>query len=212
MHNRARARGIGETAGAFWNGLKGALRSEGKLLFLVRDAVGETNYRDDLSFRALTAADAARYARDIGTDSATTFRQRLSPWTQCFVVEGDGRLLHASWVTTARAWTSEVRGFISPPVGDAYIYESFTHPETRGRGIYPFALTSICAELGRQHVARAWVGVEADNRSSIRAIAKGGFREAFELGFHRTWGRVRIDDPTGPLAAQGRTMVTRRRG
>ena len=137
-----------------------------------------------------------------------TFRQRLSPWTHCFVVEDESRFLHASWVTTARAWTSEIRGFVSPPVGDAYIYESFTRPETRGRGIYPFALLSICAELGRQRVARAWVGVEGDNTSSIRAITKGGFEHAFELSFHRSWGRVRVGEPTGPLAEQGRTMLT----
>ena len=137
-----------------------------------------------------------------------TFRRRLSPWTQCFVVEDGSRFLHASWVTTARAWTSEIRAFISPPVGDAYIYESYTRPETRGRGIYPFALFSICAELGRQRATRAWVGVEAENAPSIRAITKAGFEHAFELGFRRSWGAVRRREPTGPLAEQGRTMVT----
>ena len=125
------------------------------------------------------------------------------------MVEDGYRLLHASWVTTARAWTSEIRAFVSPPVGDAYIYESFTRSETRGRGIYPFALFSICAELGRRRVARAWVGVEAGNAPSIRAITKGGFEPAFELSFHRSWGAVRMEEPTGPLAEQGFTMVKR---
>lgn len=123
------------------------------------------------------------------------------------MVEDGSRFLHTSWVTSARAWTSEIRGFIAPPVGDAYVYESFTRPETRGRGIYPLALHSICTELGQQRVARVWVGVEADNTPSIRAIVKGGFQEAFDLTFHGSWGVIRVEEPTGPLAEQGRTMV-----
>ena len=207
--NRVRARGVAEARSTLWGGVRGAVRSEGRLLFLVRDAGGTAEARDDLSFREVSAGDARRYARDIGTDSAGTFRRRLTPWTKCYVVEDGSRFLHASWVTTARAWTSEIRAFISPPVGDAYVYESFTRPETRGRGIYPFALISTCAALAEQRVARVWVGVEADNAPSIRAITKGGFENAFELRFQRAWGRAHVDEPTGPLAAQGRTMVTR---
>ena len=125
------------------------------------------------------------------------------------MVDDGTTFLHASWVTTSRAWTSEIRGYISPPVGDAYVYESFTRPETRGRGIYPLALFSICAELAEQRVARVWVGVETDNTPSIRAISKAGFGEGFEFSFHRAFGRVRIGEITGPLAEQGRTMIPR---
>lgn len=178
------------------------------MLLLVRDAGGEAPVRSDVSFREATAGDAPRYSRDIGTDSPGTFRRRLSPWTRCYVVEDGNHFLHASWVTTARAWTTEIRGYISPPVGDAYVYESFTRAETRGRGVYPFALFGICEAAREQGVARVWVGVEADNTPSIKAITKGGFEHAFELSFHRSWGSIRIQEPTGPLAEQGRTMVT----
>lgn len=190
-----------------WAGVTGAVSAEGRLRLMVRDNGGEAPARPDVSFREAGAEDAARYARDIGTDSPSTFRRRLSPWTRCFVVDDGSTFLHASWMTTARAWTSEIRGYISPPLGDAYVYESFTRPETRGRGIYPFALLSICAELERRQVPRAWVGVEADNAPSIRAITKAGFEDAFEITFHRRLGRVQIDDLRGPLAEQGRTMI-----
>lgn len=209
MLNRARARGSAEASEAVWASAKAAVRSEGCLKLLVREPGGRPEARADLSFREATTRDASRYATDIGTDSASTFRRRLSPWTHCYVVDDGTRFLHASWVTTSRAWTSEIRGYISPPVGDSYVYESFTRPETRGRGIYPFALFSICAEMAEQRVGRVWVGVEAGNAASIRAITKTGFEEGFELSFHRVWGRVHIDEVTGPLAAQGRTMIAR---
>lgn len=199
---------MGEAGEALTGSAKAALRSNGRLKLLVRESGGPVvEERGDLFFREATAADARRYAADIGTDSASTFRRRLSPWTRCYVIDDGTRFLHASWVTTSRAWTSEIRACISPPVGDSYVYESFTRPETRGRGIYPFALLSICAQMAEQGVGRVWVGVEADNAASIRAITKAGFREAFELSFRRAWGRVHIDGVSGPLAEQGRTMI-----
>lgn len=198
---------MGEAREALAAGAKAALHSDGCLKLLVRESGGAAEYRADLFFREATVHDAARYAGDIGTDSPGTFRRRLSPWTRCYVVDDGTRFLHASWVTTSRAWTSEIKDYISPPVGDSYVYESFTRPETRGRGIYPFALFSICAQMAEQGVGRVWVGVEADNAASIRAITKAGFHDAFELSFHRAWGRVHIDEVSGPLAEQGRTMI-----
>jgi ribosomal protein S18 acetylase RimI-like enzyme len=179
---------------------------------MVREAGGEAPKRQDVTFRRATAADGIRYRRDIGTDSVSTFRSRLSQTTRCYLVEGDGKLLHASWATSSRAWTAEISGFISPPADDVYVYESFTRPETRGRGIYPFALWGICADLGAEGVRLVWVGVEADNVPSIRAITKAGFEEAFEFGFSRRIGKVRVEAPSGPQSRMASVMLSRAAG
>jgi ribosomal protein S18 acetylase RimI-like enzyme len=145
-----------------------------------------------LSFRPATALDGARYARDIGTDSAATFRGRLSSATRCFVVESEGRLLHASWVTTAAAWTREIGGYLRVPRGHAYVYESYTLAEARGRGIYPFALLSIAAWLSAEQVHTVWVAVEASNQASRRAVEKAGFEPRFQIHYRRHLGRLRV--------------------
>ncbi len=111
----------------------------------------------------------------MGTDSPESFSSRLADTNGCYLVLEGGRIVHSSWVSTGSTWTREIRMFLSPPEGEAYIYESLTRPEMRGRGIYPFALRGICAHLARRGVHRAWIGVEASNDSSIRAIQKGGF-------------------------------------
>lgn len=198
--NRARRRGPSEAAGALWEQLRSNIDSHGTLHVLARWTGGTPERRQDLTFRRAGPGDARAYARDIGTDSPTTFRRRLSAATHCYVVVSRGRLLHASWVTTGSAWTAELGAFISPPVGDAYIYESFTRPDARGRGIYPFALHNICAELAKRGVPRAWIATEASNEPSRRAIAKAGFEPAFELGFRRRRGKVQVERPVGPLA------------
>lgn len=206
--NRARRRGIAEAASAVWGPLRANLGSSGKLRVLDRPTGGEPEHRPDASFRIAAPEDAAAYARDIATDSARTFRSRLSDETECYLVESRGRLLHASWVTTDSAWTLELDAFVSPPPGHAYIYESFTRPETRGRGIYPFALRNICADLAGRGIPRAWIAVEATNAPSARAISKAGFDVAFELPFHRRWGKVQVERAIGPRTEHAASFVS----
>jgi ribosomal protein S18 acetylase RimI-like enzyme len=173
--------------------------SEGRLIVLSRRTDGEPTSRDDLSFRRATTTDAAAYARDVGTDATSSFRARLSsPAMSCYLVLDGNSIVHATWCTTGAAWTREIRRYFCPPPGDAYVYESFTRPEVRGRGVYPFALSSIAADLERAGVPRVWVAVEADNHASLRAVGKGGFSPVDEIGFRRRLGRVAVTGASGP--------------
>jgi ribosomal protein S18 acetylase RimI-like enzyme len=166
--------------------------------------------RPDLLFREADATDGPLYARDIGTDSPETFRRRLSERTRCFLVLRGDLVVHSTWVTSAGAWTREVGRYLCPPPGEAYIYESFTRAEVRGQGVYPFALERIVVWLASRGVGRAWVGVEAGNDRSIRAVTKAGFTEGFEIAYHRRAGRLRLEPPTVPLADVGASFVARR--
>ena len=207
--NRARHRGPAEALGDLSERIRSRLGTQsGVLQILERPTDGTLQHLSDASFRKATASDAPAYARDIATDSPRTFRRRLSPETGCYLVESRGRILHASWVTSGSAWTAELDAFVTPPEGDAYIYESFTRPETRGRGIYPFALHNICADLGQSSVPRAWIAVEATNAPSVRAISKAGFELAFELRFRRERGKVQVEAAIGPRSGLADGFVT----
>lgn len=189
--------------------LKEAVRSEETLILLVRTAAAVERERPGLSLRRAVAADGGRYARDVGTDSAATFKKRLSDDVFCFLVEEDDRILHSSWVTTSGAWAREIQSLLRPPEGDAYVYESFTRRDARGRGIYPFALAGIVTSLAESGVRRVWVGLESKNEPSRRAIAKAGFEEGFEVRFRRRLGKLTLDRPTGPLAIEGKLFFRR---
>jgi hypothetical protein len=199
---RLRTRGAREIVQNFWGGLRGAVRTDDELIFLVRSAAwsGDVVRRTDepLHLARATPKDGPDYERYIGTDSAATFSARLSDSTSCWLIRGRGIVLHATWTTTGAAWTSEVDRFFVPPAGGAYIYESFTRPEARGLGVYPFALVEIGHVLSGEGIETLLVGVEAGNAPSIRAITKAGFEPAFTIGLHRRWGRVRLDEPSGP--------------
>ncbi len=192
---RVAARGPGEIVGVARARVAEWIRSEEELIMLVRPAAAPTpafRHDDDLALREAGPADGALYARAIGTDSAATFRRRLTPTTRCFVVERGDELLHASWVTTGAAWTREIRAYLVPPPGDAYVYESFTSPEARGRGVYPFALAGISSWAAAGGIGRVWVAVEGGNEPSYRAITKAGFEPSYSVRYARTWGRLKL--------------------
>ncbi|MFP5298134.1 MAG: GNAT family N-acetyltransferase [Actinomycetota bacterium] len=206
---RIRARGPAEVASLALDRLRSWYRSDETLLLMVREAGPVELPETSLRFRPATRADAAAYARDIGTDSARTFVQRLQPGTRCFVVEDDRRFLHASWVTTDKAWTREIAAYLAPPEGDAYVYESFTRADARGRGVYPIALAGIVSQLAEEGTTRVWVGVDERNAPSRRAIAKANFEEGFRLPYSRRWGRLSVGPASGPLAAYAGSFLVR---
>ena len=216
LATRLEHRGLREVALLAWGRGRELMSSSEKLTFLwVTPAPGSPE-PDGLRVRRADPADGPRYAADIGTDSASTFRRRLSRTTSCFVAELNGRLVHASWVTTSGAWTRELQLYVVPPRGgddgggEAYVYESFTRAEARGKGAYPKVLRHIESWAAASGLTRLWVAVESSNSPSLRAIAKAGYSAGFELAFERRLGRLSRSDPEGPLAAVGRRMLVER--
>ncbi|MGH2746671.1 MAG: hypothetical protein ACRDKB_01935 [Actinomycetota bacterium] len=196
--NRIKARGPGEVGALLFDRAAKAIRSEDELIVLARSPDGPRPSASGLEFREASETDAVAYARDIGTDSARTFAARRSESTRCFVVKDGDFMVHATWMTTRGAWTRELRAYLRPPQGEAYVYESFTRAEARGRGVYPFALGEIAAWLGPRGVGRVWVAVEGGNPPSLRAVTKAGFEESFRIAYRRRLGRLWIDPPGGP--------------
>lgn len=208
--HRLIARGPLEVLSLAVGRIREAFSSDDVLILLLRDASGDVPARTGLKFRPAEPDDAAIYARDVGTDSESTFTARLGDATSCYVVESAGMIVHATWATTEPAWMREVQRYFVPPHGDAYIFESYTRPDARGRGIYPFAITSLASFLGTRGIARMWVGIEGHNEASLRSVTKAGFHEAFRLSFSRRLARLTLSPPQGPMAEVGRRCIVDR--
>ena len=190
--NRVRARGPRELWELVSSRVRDNVWSDDALLVFSAPAGGTAPVSEGLRVGAAGSDDATAFARDIGTDSETTFRARLSATSLCYLVLDGERILHSSWVTLHAAWTRELRGYVMPPPGDAYVYESFTRADARGRGVYPYALGGIRADLASRGVTTVWVAAEADNAPSIRAIGKAGFEERYRLAYRRRLGRFKL--------------------
>ena len=199
---RVRARGPREVAALAWRRVREAIDSRDRLVFFLRPTAepGSTTDSPGLAFHRAAHKDAGAYERDIGTDSAETFSQRLSTGTRCYLVFEGTKILHASWVTTTASWVREIGRYFRPPAGHAYVYESFTRADARGRGVYPFALQGICLDLADDGITSLWVAVEEGNTPSLKAVGKAGFEAAFELAYRRRMGRLTLSEPSGQKA------------
>lgn len=210
LNARLRGRGPAEVLGEAATRVREFLSSRSTLVVLTRDTGGAdpANGRG-LRFVEATPQDAAAYEKHIATDSARTFAARLGPGMHCFLAMDGTRIVHATWVTTVAAWTRELRAYLVPPPRHAYIYESYTTPEARGRGAYPFVLANIVGWAKGNGLERLWVAVEADNAASLRAVEKAGFRRDFEISFARSLGRLEIvlPKPSGSRLALEKKLV-----
>lgn len=205
---RARRRGPGDIARLGWDRFRGGLSSRGEIVFLWRPCTrAPVDPPDGMTIRPAVAGDADTYERDVGSESAGTFRRRLARGGTCVLAVEQGAIRHSSWLARGPVWTRELRAFVGPPVGDAYVYESFTAPAARGRGVYPKVLLTACFFLAEKGVERLWVGVEAENEPSLRAVAKAGFEESFRVSFRRRLGLLVRDEPAGLGAATAPEML-----
>ncbi|MFN2524910.1 MAG: GNAT family N-acetyltransferase [Actinomycetota bacterium] len=190
---RLRSRGAAEVLGWFLGVIRTALWSTTEIIFLVRPVPGRAvPLRQDATCRPVLEDDAVTYAADIGTDSASTFRTRLRANQQCYLVEEGTRFLHSTWLTRAPVWMAETHRFVGPPSGSVYVFESYTRPEARGRGLFAFALGTISGDFRDEDV---WIAVSADNIPSLRAVEKAGFRSEFTIRVRRRLGGVWLHLP-----------------
>ncbi|HEX2240625.1 MAG TPA: hypothetical protein VHJ82_05740 [Actinomycetota bacterium] len=171
-----------------------------EITFWSRSGGSQAPVRNDVTWRPATAEDASDYARDIGTDSPTTFTARLRSGQACYLVVEGPRLLHATWASSEPVWMAETRRFVAPPRDDVYLFESFTRSEARGRGLFSFAVESIsAASPGR----KVWIAALDTNVASVRAIQRAGFAPAFRVRALRRLGFLRLGLPAEATAFFG---------
>ena len=88
------------------------------------------------------------------------------------------------------------------------IYDCWTPPRHRGRGVYPAVLSNLQPLVAGQEL---WIYCHARNESSARGIQKAGFVLAERLGRTVWFGRFRSGwrrpvpgrDPAGALRGPG---------
>jgi ribosomal protein S18 acetylase RimI-like enzyme len=117
--------------------------------------------------------------------AAQSFQQMLTDGQMGFYVYLEGKVVHHSWVILNQSpvpkkclvWLDLAWHNLFD--GEAHIHNCETAGDVRGRGIYPFVLTSISQFLFHEKGCRTiFISVAEDNLSSIRGIEKAGFMPA----------------------------------
>lgn len=120
--------------------------------------------------------------------------QRMERKHHCYTRVEEGRLVHFGWIEEKQeqAEFPEVRQKLSLPAGTAVLYDFYTDPGARGRGLYKAAMSQMLRDAaGTAGVERMMIAVLARNAPSRKAIEGLGFQYVFSLYRYVWLGRGR---------------------
>jgi GNAT superfamily N-acetyltransferase len=112
----------------------------------------------------------------------------------CYTLVENGCLVHYGWLglRQQKARLSEVaQEFIYDEPANAVLYDFFTHPQARGRGLYQQALYQILHDAAVvPGIKKIYIMVLADNAPSRHVIEKVGFTYAGSLFRQKRLGKT----------------------
>ena len=143
--------------------------------------------------RRVTQEELAEYSKKPDYHITSAFLRGLRPRRDiCMGVFVDGILAAYSFLSVAPTPVDGPLAFCFPH-GWVYVYKSFTHPDWRGRRLHGIGILQAIRELGeasQSHYSGLVALVATDNRPSLRAFQRLGFRAT--RVFHSlsvfTWG------------------------
>lgn len=114
--------------------------------------------------------------------TASAFHQlvieRLSEGIHVYTkVEAD-KLVHCGWLIEKqeKSFIPEVNQHFTMPPGSAVLFDFFTHPQAKGKGLYQSALKQILHDVRNiPNTRQVYIAVAADNFASRHSIEKVGF-------------------------------------
>lgn len=116
---------------------------------------------------------------------------RLDRGGRCFGTLRDGRVVAARWATHGAVEADYLRIGLRLPASDAWIFDSWTDPRERGRGVASEASAALGAALAAEGTTRFVVIVMNGNRSGHVAVQRSGYRRLGTITTIRTSPRRR---------------------
>jgi GNAT superfamily N-acetyltransferase len=129
-----------------------------------------------LSDLSIFPSDDVRTVAQLLVIDAREIEERLSRGHRLWLARIGGGVAGWGWSAAEELSIGELRISRPIPPGNRYLWDFFTAPPWRGRGIYPRLLQTIVSRDA--DADRFWLGHDLDNAASARGVAKSGFREA----------------------------------
>ena len=117
---------------------------------------------------------------------------RLREGQRCCMVLRHNKFISYCWMAERRTYIGEVKRDINLKEGDIYLYDCYTLPEERGKGLYPLLLMRASQKASHEGFRRALIFSESRNIFSRKGILKAGFHFIGEVAFCRILGNVQL--------------------
>jgi ribosomal protein S18 acetylase RimI-like enzyme len=181
-----------------------------RLLLLERDLsepLPAIEAKIPLDFSVLTPDELGEYLVFHDEDPRHELEARFGRGDECFVARSQGQIVCANWAATNEHTMRFVRYRLRIATGEVYVYDSFTLPAFRGRGVAPALAVHMIEHFRRAGLARATTLIEPENAANLRARAKSGYRVCGRIACLKVgpkiWHWFRDDGARG--AARGST-------
>ncbi len=115
---------------------------------------------------------------------------RLDSGELCHGYLLDRKLANLGW--TSRGYLEIAPGVRIYEEHSIGIYDCYTFPAFRSRGIYTDSLIRMLRQIRHEGVSRSLIAVAPDNVPSIRAIEKVGFSPLYRATISQRFGRTRL--------------------
>ncbi len=161
---------------------------------MARSAGGATRGASDRSsvgVKEVDLATAPLIAAAMGAEGDLV-ATRIARGCHCFGAWLGDELAGYGWLSTKTEWIGELELEITPGRGGGYIWNCFTLPPQRRRGVLSALLEGITARARTEGLTRLWIGSVAI--PAEKAFGRSGFKPALVFssvgiaGFH--WIRV----------------------
>src|SRR5271166_3590360 len=137
---------------------------------------------EDYRGAVLTSAQLSHHAKLPEYELTTTFvNQACAKGDQCYGMFRGETLAAYQWYSskpTDSGWHNLIVSFSDQYI---YMYKAFTHPDYRGKRLYPISVTTMLAD----HLAQGYKGVlclvEVTNHASLKSCYRMGFTDCGKL-------------------------------
>lgn len=157
-----------------------------RLLLLERpldEPIPEVTARSSVVISLLTEAEITEYINFRPEADPSDIRSRLAAGQWCFVARYAGRIVHACWVATKRAWIDYLASEIRLAADEVYPYESFTAPDVRGQSIASVRSAQMLRYFHNAGYRRSLTAVLPENKPALRPLEKVGYRPFGVMGY-----------------------------
>jgi len=147
------------------------------------ERVRKAPLQQSLSFSNLAEDEIEEYCRFCPDTSAAEVKRRLAEGQLCFVLRLKGEIVHGVWATTGRAYVDYLSSEFNLRQDVAYIYDSFSSPEYRGRGLPLIRFRCMLPRLRAMGCRRVIAAIFPENKGGIRPPLKAGYRYYGTIGY-----------------------------
>jgi len=145
--------------------------------------------KGEFSFREMTPDTKDAYLRML-PQRRSIADERLHRGARCFLAWDGDQLAHGYWMGSDRVRIDYMEGDLILAPGDVYMYDSYSPPAYRGRGLAQAMGLHVMRIAREEGYKRAWCLPAIENRAGTRPVEAIGYRAVSTLHYLRLgpWG------------------------